>query len=221
MTKDNVSRGAKRLWKADRARLTRADEERKSMRAIVSVAMICFVSACTIHHKWEVTLAPKVLVTPINLGSGAKVSLMVLDERPTTLLADHESGGVRFRVSAPGDLSLAVGEQLRSGLVSLGFEVLPTSEPSTATLEIHLLSLALDPELVARGSNIASTDVVAKAKADVRRGQTHLFQKTYNAAGTSAPIFARRTFFEEKANAALSGLISKMLADIELLAALK
>lgn len=228
ITEDSMSRGAKRLWNADRARLTRAGRERMAVRAVVGIAMVCFLSGCgPFHHTLEVTVAPQLSVTPINLGSGAKVSLLILDDRPTKNLRDDWTttwvqNDTHWTVSALGDLTAALAEPLRSGLMTLGFEVVPTPGASPVALEIHLLSLASNFRGSTGGSYVDCANVVAHARAEVRRGQTQLFQRRYSATSryTHWCTFTRR-WTEEKINTELSNLIGKILADLELLAALK
>lgn len=221
MTGDSMSRDAKRLWNADMVPLTRTHRERTAMRATVGIAVICLLSAC-IYHKWQITLAPQVSVTPINLGSGAKVSLTVLDARPTSFLAQYWSEGDNWTVTALGDLTLAIAEQLRSGLISLGFEVVRTPEASPVTLEIQLLFLATETSRQVGGLEL---EIVARAKGEARRGPTHVFQKTYNAKrivfGSYGFVDFPRKLYEEEINAALSLLIGRILGDLELIAALK
>jgi len=193
-----------------------------AVRAVVGIAMIRFLAGCgPVHHALEIPVAPqRVSVTPIDLGSGAKVSLVVLDERPTKTVQDWYMtrwvhNDTRFTVSALGDVTAALAQSLRDGLMTLGFEFVPTPQATAVTLEVHLLSLAMSPP------GPVGVDVMAQASAEVRRGQTPVFQRRYNASSRySFPLFTRR-WNQEKINTELSNLIGNILADLELLAALK
>jgi hypothetical protein len=122
----------------------------------------------------------------------------------------------RLTVSASGDVTAALAEPLRDGLITLGFEVVPTPQ-ATVALEVHLLSLVVSPP-----DRPVGVDVMAHARAEVRRGHTQLFQRRYVARSSRYwfPLFTRK-WNEEKINTELSNLIGKILSDLELLHTLR
>ncbi len=208
---------------------TYGGEKWNYINAIVTITIILMLGGCAPRLiTREVVLAPQVSVTPINVGSGAKVYLTVLDGRPQLTLADYfcQACNAHVRASTSGDVGLVLRESFRTGLSTLGFEVLPTPEASPVSLEIQLLSLQYMPVIDKRGY-FEALDIVAEAKAEIRRGRTRAsqeitFEKMYRAGGryTEFYYFTDRRG-EEKTNTVLSELIGRILADLELLHALR
>jgi hypothetical protein len=196
------------------------------MEALGSVAMIALVliGGCGLRNTTEqVVFAPQVAVTPINIGAGARVYLAVIDERSEKTLGRTKIYDIGYHTTeGSGDLSLVLHDSLRSGLQSLGFEVLTYPEASPVGIRIHLQSLFYN----FRNENAIYFDIVpfelaAAAEAEIHKGQTRVFQRMYNVSVSQIPSLFTRRWREEKINDALSSLIGKMLADLELLAALK
>ena len=211
----------KELRGAGTARAANRGERGKYINAMVTTAIIFLLGGCgPVLVADELVLAPQVSVTPINIGSGAKVYLTVLDERLQRSLADFTLGPFNYRHtdSASGDPGHLFQESLRMGLLNLGFEVLPSPEVSPVSLEIQLRSLQYYPLHDGKGG-LEGYAFVAAAWAEIRRGETHVFQKRWESASNSKG-FTRR-WREEKINAAFSDLIAKILGDLELLTALK
>jgi len=197
--------------------------------AYIATLLLLLVSGCGLMQTTEhVVLALQVSVTPINIGLGARVFLNVVDERPQRILGEisvQKLTGDSWQVGsittlASGDPSLLMHDSLRSGLLSLGFDVQPSPEASSAYLEIHLRSLGYYFSYGYSYNIDSVSNFVASAEADVHKGRTLAFQRVYNI--SVQPItWGTRRGREEKINAVLADLIGKILADLELLAALK
>ena len=140
----------------------------------------------------------------------------MLDPRPQQRMGYLADAAKRLTYSASDDLSPVFRKALSQGLSDVGFEVLPAPEASATHLEIHVHSL----EFRRAVRDVIDIDVVAAAQATVHKAQTQAFHRMYRTAGEYRSLAPGRRWSEEKINVQLSALMSKILADVELLAVL-
>lgn len=211
--------------------------------------LVCFALAITFHlagcglHIWQpqqVTLMPRLSIAPVNIGGGSKIHITVTDERGTStnfLGYKRVAGG---KITTSEDLTAVYRKGISAGLASLGFDVVSDPDPAAANLEISLVrflyighSLGLAPHttpvLKDRGRVFGPKwHTSAAATVRVGRGQTeavgnlkaaNVIQKSYEA--YSERIAPSPGEIEERVNAVLSELITKLLMDVELLTYLK
>lgn len=166
----------------------------------------------------QVGLALDVPLLTLDLGAGAKVFLRVVDGRSTTT-ADMN---YKFDEVAPilpvGDLSHAIQNSLSNRLSALGYDVVSTEEPSATNLDLTVQVL----EYGRYSTKPERLHIDASISIAVYKGETHIIEKgyvrNYEQVGKASEMDQK--WLETKVNLMLSQLIEKLLADLELLAAL-
>jgi uncharacterized lipoprotein YajG len=208
----------------------RNSSKRKSLWAILFIiGTVCLMGGCGLNQPLEISLAPKVSTVPINIGVGTRVDLSVLDQRPEKILGYKVNpDGLRYfgvevrgTISASEDITGSIQKSLENGLTSLGFVTLTAHEPSTPKLEVAVQRLRYNFLPTSRDCPCWVIDGVITGK--LYKGNTLLYDKSY--AYTRQYTFGAfpiaRPWFEENFNAALSDLMGQLLADLELLQALR
>jgi YajG family uncharacterized lipoprotein len=205
----------------------------RAMLFIVAVAQLLSGCIFTEYEPLQISLAPRVPTVPINIGAGTKVYLSVLDQRPEKTLGYrqivarwqgmarspmYEESGI---VLVSGDVEALIRNSLKDGLANLGFEILNAPEPSVPKLEVTVQNMAYQPFHPSSGLG-ASFNAGFTGK--LYKGDALLYEHLYHyphGQQTTACRPANRSCFEENFNAALSDLMSQILADLELLKALR
>lgn len=163
----------------------------------------------------RIVLAPQLPAPTAKIGSGEKLSLMVIDKRNKEDLLGYYWQAVEAEIRASNSLGTVTRESLRKGLSDLGFEVLESPMTSVPSLEITIQNFKY---WVAR-------DVNADAQLDavLYGGDGWVAKKSYTINNRfDKPNFLRDAgWIEEKINASISDLILKILTDPELLVGLK
>lgn len=211
-----------------------------AMLFVIAIAHLIGGCGFLASRPLEVSLAPQVSTPSVNIGGGTKIYLSVLDQRLEKNLGSRVDdaaldrirkltlgnilfpGEARGTISPSEDFVEVIQKSLRSGLASLGFETLAAPEASAPTLKVSVQDLrysSLWPHSGTGGS--FNGTIVGK----LYKGDTLPYEKSYSYSlelrpSSFGPIVAR-SWFEENFNAALSDLMSQLLADLELLKALR
>src|SRR5262245_31164279 len=201
------------------------------------LAIVFFITGCAPSAPLAISLALKVPTVPLNIGAGTKVYPSVLDQRPDKILG-YRAKGLQWRgiqrggftlvsqgpISLSEDVGAVILKSLKDGLSSLSFETLVTAEPSAPTLEVAVQSLrcCFPNEVIDKPFAVAnfSGTITVKIYKDTRL----LYEKSYDNSRESTYNHFRasdRSWFQENFNASLSYLMGQLLADLELIKALK
>ena len=209
---------------------------RKAVRIGFLLAIILFVAGCAGQgfQPQQVTLAPRLLSVAVRIGGGAKVYITVADERGTNSYflgykADTHTFG-RAEITTSDDIRIIYQKALSEGLANLGFNVVNGPDPAVPNLEVSLrrfLYMGFGPNFYV----VQIRYVTAAATVRVRRRQTEagggqlvsvVREKSYEVYhydnSRSVPNPGQ---VEERINAALSELMTKLLVDVELLTFLR
>jgi hypothetical protein len=204
------------------------------------LAIVFFVAGCAPSAPLAISLALKVPTVPLNIGAGTKVYPSVLDQRPDKILGYRAKDSRlwyenRFRleyvdlgpISVSEDVGAVILKSLKDGLSSLGFETLTTPEPSVPKLEVAVQRLR--HEVVGKPglnglccTNYANFSGVLTGK--VYKGDKLLYEKSYDHSRERVYNHLRASVssgFEENFNAVVSDLMGQVLADLELIKALR
>jgi hypothetical protein len=205
----------------------------RAMLFIVAVAQLLSGCISTEYEPLQISLAPRVPTVPINIGAGTKVYLSVLDQRPEKTLGYrqivarwqgmarspmYEGSGI---VSVSGDVEALIRNSLKDGLTSLGFEVLNAPGLTVPKLEFTIQNLAYQSFHPSSGLGATFN---AGFTGKLYKGDALLYEHLYHyphGQRTTACRPTNRNCFEENFNAALSDLMGQILADLELLKALR
>jgi uncharacterized lipoprotein YajG len=198
------------------------------------LAIVFFAAGCAPSAPLAISLALKVPTVPLNIGAGTKVYPTVLDQRQDEILGyrakDIRLGyEKRFRhwyvdlgpISVSEDVGTVILKSLKDGLSSLGFETLTTPERSVSKLEVaiqHLRHEVVDKS----GLNHSNFRGILTGK--VYKGDKLLYEKSYDNSREQTYNHIRASVssgFEENFNAVLSDLMGLLLADLELIKALR
>jgi hypothetical protein len=198
------------------------------------LAIVFFVAGCAPSAPLAISLAVnKVPTVPLNIGAGTKVYPYVLDQRPDKILGYRAMVlrwqglgiGKGFRhvdegpISVSEDVGAVILKSLKDGLSSLGFETLVTTEPSAPALEVAVQSLRYDLFKCCAAVNFTAS-ITAKVYKETRR----LYEKSYDNTREDRYTNFRASdssWFEENFDASLSYLMGQLLADLELIKALR
>lgn len=189
----------------------------------ILIIMIFLLSGCGLA-RWDpvqITLVPKVSSVTINIGSGAKVRLTVLDpataKEPGVSVAQQPEPDIGYR-GHRNDASRIVG---KGTLSRLGFEIIPTSNVSASDLKIELQTLRYDPPDPADPERRNTTTISTMARAAAYHGNTLVYEHLYGVRKYRHNSLPLQSWIEEHLNMVLSELIGKILADVKLLGALQ
>lgn len=155
----------------------------------------------------------------VNLGGGSKVFLKVVDERPEKNANPSETYEAVAPIFPRSDLAYAFQEIMGKRLTALGYDLVGAEDPAALRLNVAVRTLSYGrystkPQQLHIDASLFST---------VYKGETCRIEKAYTRdymqVGNAADM--KQTWFEEKTNRLLSELVEKMLADLELHAALQ
>jgi uncharacterized lipoprotein YajG len=191
------------------------------MRKVLSLALIFLITSCgtVALEPAHVRLAPDIPLVTVNLGRGAQVFLRAMDARPEKI-ADVQKKYVEVAPILPVEnLGQMLQDLFAKRLSALGFELLIAPNALSTRLDIASKKLeygrySTDPPLV----HIDASMTVA-----VYKNNTCVFDRNYSRIyeEESPAMGPNASWLEERSNIVLSQLIEKILADLELLAALK
>ena len=201
----------------------------KYIRMLAFVSAILPLNGCGLHQ-WEpmdLTLSPRLSLSPSNVGSGSKVYVNVTDHivekkigyRLYDYLGSKWAGEIKLTHSVEPQFA----ESLRRGLKSIGFEVLTVSEDSPSVLEVTVNNL------IFRGFDVRNTqDLVAtyriavSGNATIRKDNVKLFDKPYNLLHEwKRHIAPSPAEIQDETNKVASDFLMAILEDSELLTKLK
>jgi len=201
-----------------------------AMLFVIAIAHLMGGCGFIANQPLEISLAPKVSTPSINIGAGAKVYLSVLDQRTEKILGYRWDVAnwqglaleVRGAISASKDVAEVIQKSLKDGLTSLGFVTLTALDPSAPKLEVAVQHLRYSLKLAGEGRLDVNGAIVGK----VYKDDTPLYEKSYDySLYDYSPRYRsaliHRSYFEEYFNAALSDLMGQLLADLELIKALR
>jgi uncharacterized lipoprotein YajG len=163
-------------------------------------------------------VALDVPILTVELGAGSKVFLKVVDERPEKNVDPSITHEAVAPIFPHGDFASALQEALGKRLTALGYELVGAEDPAAARLNVEVRTLSYGrystkPQQLHIDASLFST---------VYKGETCRIEKAYTRdymqVGDAADM--KQTWFEGKTNRLLSELVEKMLADLELHAAL-
>jgi hypothetical protein len=187
------------------------------IRTSVLVALLLTVAGCG----WQLqarpaVLAPELPPAPINIGAGARVYVIVVDERETKVVV-HRKHDFFSRIMFSKDLAAVLRGSAEKGLSNLGFELLAAPDPSATTLAIRLVAFSYDVSRTLRSSRYEATALLLRKGASV-------FEKRYESA---APAVSKlQSGFgldsaDPQIDRMLEDLLAVILGDLELLRALQ
>jgi hypothetical protein len=204
------------------------------------LAIVFFAAGCAPSAPLAISLALKVPTVPLNIGAGTKVYPTVLDQRQDEILGyrakDIRLGyEKRFRhwyvdlgpISVSEDVGTVILKSLKDGLSSLGFETLTTPERSVSKLEVAIQHLrhevvgkpGLNGLCCTNYANFSGTITVK-----IYKDTTLLYAMRYDNSREHTYNHLRASdssWFEENFNAVVSYLMGQLLADLELIKALR
>jgi hypothetical protein len=160
-----------------------------------------------------IVLEPKLRSPETRIGTGEKLWLRVIDKRKEDFLGRQNAGGTKIRNS--NSFKTVVNKALRTGLSILGFEVLDSPVISSPRLEFTIENF--EYWLAYNAYVDAQVTVALYERAERTFEKTYTIKNLYDKPSSSP----EPSWIEEKINVTLSDLISKILADEELLVNLK
>jgi len=210
----------------------------KGIRIGFLLGIIFFVAGCALQlsQPQQVKLAPRLSLAPVKIGAGAKVYVTVADERGTNVLGYKTDSYIagRGKITTSDDLRAIYQKALSDALANFDFNVLASPDPAAPNLEVSLVRFLYmgpgpNPYVVSKSYITAAATARVRRQAEALGGQNAalVHEKSYEVYHHSRTV--TQLFFvepspgevEERINAALSELISKLLLDMELLTFLK
>lgn len=186
----------------------------KSIKVIALSILVIFAAGCAFAPQ-SANLNPAVNVTTTNIGKNRTVHIEVVDDRATKSLGRRGSGyGPAASITAGGDLSVIIREELTKGLQAKGFKVVERKKSARNDLKIEIRNLKYTTSqgLFTTGIHVASAFKVYAKNRKSSIDKMYRFQKDKNA------FFVPRASTNEKwINQVLSNTLEKILSDEELL----
>jgi hypothetical protein len=198
------------------------------------LAIVFFAAGCVPSAPLTISLALKVPTVPLNIGAGTKVYPSVIDQRPEKILGYRAkdvrlwySNGFKLEevdvgpISVSEDVGTVILKSLKDGLSSLGFETLTTPELSVPKLEVAVQHLRHE---VGAKSGLNHSYFSGVLTGKVYKGDKLLYEKSYDHSRERLYNHFRVSVssgFEENFNALVSDLMGQLLADLELIKALR
>jgi uncharacterized lipoprotein YajG len=163
-------------------------------------------------------LALDVPLLTVNLGAGSPVFLKVIDDRPERNANPMETYKAVAPIVPRSDLTDAFKEVLGKRLAALGYDILSTDDPTVTRFNVAVRTLSYGRY----STKPQRLHIDASVFTAVYKGETCRIEKAYTRDYTQDGDAAdmEQAWFEEKTNRLLSELVEKMLADLELHAAL-
>lgn len=180
------------------------------------------LSSCTSQpQKITISLAPQVIVPKIDFGGGGKVFLSIADERPNNRNLEFDHSTIQFILTTSEPIDVILHRSIGHALTSFGFELIPNFSASEAWLKINIIYFEVY-DRTARGDTRVQWPVMLAVKALLFKGDTLVFQKEYYIDKVREHGFiSAESLITATTNSAVSDLISKIIADLELIAALQ
>ena len=191
------------------------------MRKFSSLALIFVITSCgsVALEPAHVKLAPDVPLVTVNLGRGAPIFLRVLDARPEKITDARQKYVEAAPILPVDDLGQMLQDLFAKRLSALGFELLIADDKSSTSLDIAIRKL----QYGTYSTTPARVHIDASATVEIYKNTARVTEKAYSRIyeEESPAMGPSGSWLEDKSNTVLSQLIEKILADLELLAALK